>query len=361
MAHGGELTPVTTAYPLNSRRLTAHVFARIARKLELPTTAPLADLRQIVEGRLAEGGHEPTNVEVLVAQSELGSTITLRDEGGVFLEVPPEEQDSRPDERGSPSEREGREFEEAGEDGEEAAITTHEIGGARTETAGPTARARGREEELIAELESAIRRVEELELEIEQLQEANAAESLRLQEEVSGLEERVKREKEKYSALWRMNCERLAEHDHMISTKDEEITRLKSRVKEDHPCMLRTHLRLTLALVPVMLPVSLVCLRALFRANLPPMSSLRPWTRQCSMALCPSRLHPQLFALRPPNVTSVVRVKRLAQPRKVHAPAEAKPLPSTPSRVSLRMCSSKTGSQHCSVLLNGMGGATAKH
>ena len=29
-----------------------------------------------------------------------------------------------------------------------------------------------------------------------------------------------------------MNCERLAEHDHMISTKDEEITRLKSRVRE---------------------------------------------------------------------------------------------------------------------------------
>ena len=80
---------------------TAHVFARIARKLELPTTAPLADLRQIVEGRLAEGGHEPTNVEVLVAQSELGSTITLRDEGGAFLEVPPEEEGSRPDERGA--------------------------------------------------------------------------------------------------------------------------------------------------------------------------------------------------------------------------------------------------------------------
>ena len=62
-------------------------------------------------------------------------------------------------------------------------------------------------------------------MEIEKLQEANAVESLRLQEEVSGLEERVKREKEKYSALWRMNCERLAEHDHMISTKDEEMKR----------------------------------------------------------------------------------------------------------------------------------------
>jgi hypothetical protein len=95
MAQGGGSTrgsPVTTAYPLNSRRLTANVIARIARKLELPTTAPLADLRQIVEGRLVEGGHEPTNVEVLVKQSERGSILALQDEGGVLLEVPPEEE-----------------------------------------------------------------------------------------------------------------------------------------------------------------------------------------------------------------------------------------------------------------------------
>ena len=29
-----------------------------------------------------------------------------------------------------------------------------------------------------------------------------------------------------------MNCERLVEHDHMISTKDEEINRLKARIRE---------------------------------------------------------------------------------------------------------------------------------
>ena len=76
---------MTTAYPLNSRQLTAHVIARIARKLELHTTAPLADLRQLVEGRLVEGGHEPTNV--LVVQSEHGSIIALQDEG-VFSRYP---------------------------------------------------------------------------------------------------------------------------------------------------------------------------------------------------------------------------------------------------------------------------------
>jgi hypothetical protein len=29
-----------------------------------------------------------------------------------------------------------------------------------------------------------------------------------------------------------MNCERLVEHDHMISTKDDEISRLKARIRE---------------------------------------------------------------------------------------------------------------------------------
>ena len=234
MAHGGELTPSATAYPLNSRRLTAHVFTRIAKKLELPTTAPLADLRQIVEGRLAEGGHEATNVEVLVAQSELGSTITLRDEEGVFLEVHPEEEERLSDGRGSPREREGREadVDSRGEDEGAAVIEAHEAGGARTDPASPTARARAREEELVAELETARQRVAEMEFEMERLQEAHTAETLRLQSEVSKMEEKVKREKERCSTLWRINCERLVEHDRMISLKDEEVSKLETHIRD---------------------------------------------------------------------------------------------------------------------------------
>ena len=82
----------TTAYPLNSKRLTAQVFGRIAKSLELPTSAAFADLRQMVEGRLAEGDRDPRNVEVILAESDRGLTIYLRDAEGDFLEISPEEE-----------------------------------------------------------------------------------------------------------------------------------------------------------------------------------------------------------------------------------------------------------------------------
>ena len=78
--------------------------------------------------------------------------------------------------------------------------------------------------------------MEELESEMEQVQEAATAESLRLRHEVSEWEENVRREKERYSALWRMNCERLVEHAHVISTKDEEISRLKAQYRTETAC-----------------------------------------------------------------------------------------------------------------------------
>ena len=203
----------STAYPLNSKRLTARIMARIARSLELPTAASLADTRQMVEGRLAERGHEPQNVEVLLMELERGTTIYLRDEGGDFLEVRPEEERGRSAERTSSTEPEL----EADKDGGSEAITD---GGARDVDG------------LRAELEAARRRVGSLEVEAGRLQEAAAAEEAKLREEVSRLEEKVERERERYSALWRMNCERLVEHDLVITGKDEEIDKLRAYVKE---------------------------------------------------------------------------------------------------------------------------------
>ena len=82
----------TNTYPLNSRRLIAEHMTRIAKGLGLPTGATLADLKQMIEGKLAEN-YEPRNVQVDVV--ELGASATaikLRDEGGVILEIPPEEE-----------------------------------------------------------------------------------------------------------------------------------------------------------------------------------------------------------------------------------------------------------------------------
>ena len=59
----GEATAdlVVKTYPLNSRRLTAEMVNRIANGLGLPTNALREELRQLVEGKLAEE-HEPKNV-----------------------------------------------------------------------------------------------------------------------------------------------------------------------------------------------------------------------------------------------------------------------------------------------------------
>ena len=51
--------------PLNSRRLSAAHLKRLARALEVPTTATGDEVRQMIEGRLIAQGREPRNVQVV--------------------------------------------------------------------------------------------------------------------------------------------------------------------------------------------------------------------------------------------------------------------------------------------------------
>ena len=54
--------------PLNSRRLTANIVNQIAKALELPHSASLDDMKQMVEGMLTERGEEPRNVQVALME-----------------------------------------------------------------------------------------------------------------------------------------------------------------------------------------------------------------------------------------------------------------------------------------------------
>ena len=47
-------SPTVKTYLLNSRRLTAEIVSMIARGLSLPTAMSQADIRQMIEGTLAE-------------------------------------------------------------------------------------------------------------------------------------------------------------------------------------------------------------------------------------------------------------------------------------------------------------------
>ena len=73
---------------MNSKRLGAAYLHRIAAELGLPTTAPLKDVRQMIDGKLLEESKEPRNVQITVGVDEGGAKqLTLQDAGGIFLEI----------------------------------------------------------------------------------------------------------------------------------------------------------------------------------------------------------------------------------------------------------------------------------
>ena len=93
MSSEGEehVLPRGKVLPLNSRWLmTAHVRA-LAEKLGLPTRAATEELRQLIEGKLADMGREPKNVQVILKEPEEGTEeemfLFLVDADGVFAET----------------------------------------------------------------------------------------------------------------------------------------------------------------------------------------------------------------------------------------------------------------------------------
>ena len=70
--------------------------------------------------------------------------------------------------------------------------------------------------------------VETLKQALDEAKEENAA----LAREVSSLREGLQKQKDRVKELWKLNCEKLAEHDSIIAAKDAEISSLRARVEE---------------------------------------------------------------------------------------------------------------------------------
>ena len=165
----GERSRGRLPIPLNSRRLTAGHLKRLARALDVPTTATGDDIRQMVEGKLAEAGREPRNVQVVLGSGTPRSAFVLQDESGEFLTIEEEAAEEPPD-------------------------PEHQDGGEEEGT-------------LQAELEAA--KVENTEL-----------------------RRQLDHEKTRLRELWRTNCQCLAEYDEILAQKDTEIERLKQLLEE---------------------------------------------------------------------------------------------------------------------------------
>ena len=82
-----QLSKTVLPFPLNSRRMKAVYLRRVADELGLPSNATATDLRQIVEGKLREMGHEPGNLQVAVEESPTVETLQLLNAYGPIIEV----------------------------------------------------------------------------------------------------------------------------------------------------------------------------------------------------------------------------------------------------------------------------------
>ena len=77
--------------PLNSKRLTAVHLKRLVKALMVPTATASDEIRQMVEGKLEEQGHEAQNVQVILGITS-HDVFFLQDEDGVFLRIETKEE-----------------------------------------------------------------------------------------------------------------------------------------------------------------------------------------------------------------------------------------------------------------------------
>ena len=78
------------AYPLNSKRLELRQIQHLASALDLPITATWSNLEAMINGKLAETGHDTTSIQVYNYCSEWrGRTIIIKRHEGTELVTPP--------------------------------------------------------------------------------------------------------------------------------------------------------------------------------------------------------------------------------------------------------------------------------
>ena len=76
---------------LNLRRLTGRLVRQLAAALQIPTSGSTEDVRQLVDAKITESGHEPMKVQVRVHKTDKGATLILEDADGTFLRAEPQE------------------------------------------------------------------------------------------------------------------------------------------------------------------------------------------------------------------------------------------------------------------------------
>jgi len=76
------ILPAGATYPMNSKKIVVNQLKRLAAMLALLPEGMSATLRQLIERKLVELGHEPRNTQVIVASADL--KLYLVDESGII-------------------------------------------------------------------------------------------------------------------------------------------------------------------------------------------------------------------------------------------------------------------------------------
>jgi len=164
--------------------------------LELPTTGSADELRQQIEGRLAE--REDHNIQVVIQETAQVETVMwLVDADGAFLQTAPVCRDKG----SSESERVCRELKEKNAQLQEELAAVQQ------------------------QLEGEHSRVVQL---TEQMEEHEPSTELAV--EVERLKKELESEKTRRQQAWKTSCEQVAEQDALLTAKDEEITALRAKI-----------------------------------------------------------------------------------------------------------------------------------
>lgn len=181
----------------------------IADSMRLPTKASTDEVLQLIEGKLSEEGREPRDVKVIVQRptdegAEDGEHVCLFvvDDGGVITRA-------------------------------RVAVESEQPARVRVESTHTDVEAEDAEDETYLQLQQ-----KELELnatleELDEVRKKNAeAEAALIDKDVQieHLTNQLRREKERFRQVWRMNCEQLNEHDAVLASKEEEIVQLQERI-----------------------------------------------------------------------------------------------------------------------------------
>ena len=167
----------------------------------------------MIDGKLVEMGHDPHNVQAIVATNPRGrETLSLRDVDGVFVDSGTLEEPERHGTGDGGCEDRGDEPRDGfGDEGERP----------RTDSTASETSAEGELADL--RFQNAVLSACTTELR-EQVSSLN--------EEVTRLNEMLKRETERVVEMWKMNCAQVIGFDEAITTKDSEIEALKAKVAE---------------------------------------------------------------------------------------------------------------------------------